>query len=181
MKPKPERIYPRLDQDRRIAHIADTPIAMGDEDADRRWQGTYHAALDILGEPMSTLTSPNVRSASQKPSAARCARFAAPSVHSLRSDALVELQTEQINLFGDAAPYAVTSSSVGGYGDLALLVHQALEHLIGHPGPVGVAAAPRVEDRHRPSSSAVVAEHVVHVVDRPGPAEALDALVGVGV
>lgn len=60
VKPKPERIYPRLDQDRRIAHIADTPIAMGDEDADRRWQGTHHAALDILGEPMSTLTSPNV-------------------------------------------------------------------------------------------------------------------------
>lgn len=60
VKPKPERIFPRLDQDRRIAHIADTPIAMGDEDADRRWQGTYRAALDILGEPMSTLTSPNV-------------------------------------------------------------------------------------------------------------------------
>ena len=34
VKPKPERIYPRLDQDRRIAHIADTPIAMADEDAD---------------------------------------------------------------------------------------------------------------------------------------------------
>ena len=60
VKPKPERIFPRLDQDRRIAHIADTPIAMDDEDADRRWRGTYRAALDILGEPMSTLTSPHV-------------------------------------------------------------------------------------------------------------------------
>ncbi len=60
VKPKPERIFSRLDQDRRIAHIADTPIAMGDEDAERRWQGTYRAALDILGEPTSTLTAPNV-------------------------------------------------------------------------------------------------------------------------
>lgn len=60
VKPKPPRIFPRLDQDRRTAHLADTPIAMGDEDADRMWRGTYRAALEILGEPPSTLTAPNV-------------------------------------------------------------------------------------------------------------------------
>ena len=49
VKPKPERIFERLDQDRRSAHLADTPIAMGDEAAERMWHGTSRSAREVLG------------------------------------------------------------------------------------------------------------------------------------
>lgn len=57
VKPKPERIFRRLDQDRRIAHLADAPMAMGDEAAERTWHATYRAAHDVLGRPTDLLTT----------------------------------------------------------------------------------------------------------------------------
>jgi hypothetical protein len=60
VKPKPPRILPRLDQDRRTAHVADTPIAMADDCAERMWQGTRCTARRLLGEEASILTSADV-------------------------------------------------------------------------------------------------------------------------
>ena len=60
VKAKAPRVFARVDQDRRTAHLADTPIAMADEAAERMWQGTRRAAQRILGEHGSVLTSADV-------------------------------------------------------------------------------------------------------------------------
>src|SRR5512133_2770650 len=70
-------------------------------------------------------------------------------------------------------------SAVGDQRDLAVLVDQPLQRLVGHPHPVGVAAAPGVEDPH--GAGRVVRralEDLVDLVDRLGPPVDGDALGG---
>lgn len=64
-KPKPEKLYRKLNHDRDIAHLADYPLDMSERHWDHRWQTTEARTRKILGsEPdyisaaKSTLTLP---------------------------------------------------------------------------------------------------------------------------
>ncbi|MDQ3098260.1 MAG: hypothetical protein M3Q44_00750 [bacterium] len=49
VKPKPDEIFHRLNQDREAAHLADTPIYMEERVAEGLWQATYERTRNILG------------------------------------------------------------------------------------------------------------------------------------
>jgi hypothetical protein len=48
-KVKPETIFPRLNQDRSAAHLADTPLHFDDRVAEHLWHATYSRVRAILG------------------------------------------------------------------------------------------------------------------------------------
>lgn len=56
-KVKPEAIFHRLNQDRRAAHLADTPLHFGDSVAEQLWQSTYAKARTILGGEPNRLSA----------------------------------------------------------------------------------------------------------------------------
>jgi hypothetical protein len=52
LKPKPEQIFHRLNQDRSLAHLADVQLGIDGRRMEARWQGTLKRTQSILsGEP----------------------------------------------------------------------------------------------------------------------------------
>ncbi|MGB8955810.1 MAG: hypothetical protein WCC10_10590, partial [Tumebacillaceae bacterium] len=57
-KPKPEKIFERLNQDRNTAHLADVPlVGMDDHVAHSVWNATLKNTRDILGEEPNDLSA----------------------------------------------------------------------------------------------------------------------------